>query len=120
MSAQAIGLGHGTNENDLKPQRGGPNSAHGRIETIDPQCRAAPLGLRCVGRDRHPGRWPGLASGCHVVAEDRRRTADSSERTWSGFNEPAFLNREFFRSNDPLIHQSLELDDLIRSRHKRT
>jgi hypothetical protein len=45
-----------------------------RIATARPPTFGSPrwdLGMIC-GRPRDPGRWPGLASGCHVVAEDGR------------------------------------------------
>ena len=67
MSAQANGLGTGA-QNERKPQPGRQDRRNHAVTTR--QFLAAPVGAFIGFFIENPGRWPGLTSGCHVVAEE--------------------------------------------------
>ena len=49
-----------------------------------PPLRAAPVGTQHISTDLYPGRWPGLASGCHVVAEQSHADTPSRQTAKDG------------------------------------
>lgn len=82
MPAQVNGLGAGHAQDYFGSPKGatrdfarGPTSGHETMSTSDTMGPMGPprWGWACFTVLPAPGRWPGLAWGCHVVAEDATR-----------------------------------------------